>query len=46
MLEARIVDAIKSNKSRIAFDPGGNSLTEMKDQYAYIRARDRKKSKP
>ena len=36
-LEARIAEAIKSNRPRIAFDPGGNSLTGVTDQYEYIK---------
>ena len=35
-LEAKISDAIKANRPRIAFDPGGNSLTGVTDQYEYI----------
>ena len=36
-LDTRIAEAIKSNRPRISFDPGGNSLTGVTDQYKYIK---------
>ena len=36
-LDTRIAEAIKSNRPRISFDPGGNSLKGMTDQYEYMK---------
>ena len=36
-LDTRIAETIKSNRPRIAFDPGSNSLIGVTDQYEYIK---------